>query len=78
MNDREIEALERRIAERERIKKMAQDLAESEKERKAWSNEQEKKAPSITKAYGGGSSAKVRSTGDFSREQNRYNGRYAE
>lgn len=73
-----MEALERRIAERARIKKMVQDLEQSEKERISWTNSQMHKAPSIDKAYGKGSSSKSKSTDNFVKEQRRYNGGYAD
>jgi hypothetical protein len=75
MTDEEIEFFQRESAERKRIKKMVDDLNESEKERKSWSKSQEHKAPSITRSYAGGKTSKVKGTGNFDREQIRYEGK---
>lgn len=55
MNEREYEALERRIEERKRIKAMAEDLAQSRKETSANRKAETKRdGTSIDKAWGGG------------------------
>jgi|Laugrespbdmm15dd_1035085.scaffolds.fasta_scaffold55084_2 hypothetical protein len=75
MTDEEIEFIQRESAERKRIKKMVDDLNESEKERKSWSKSQEHHAPSVNQAYAGGKTSKVKGTGNFDREQITYEGK---
>jgi hypothetical protein len=67
MNDREYEALERRVEERKRIKAMAADLAQSRKETMAHRQaENIRDGTSIEKAWGGsgGSPKRAKIAGD--------------
>jgi hypothetical protein len=75
MTDEEIEFIQRESAERKRIRKMVDDLNQSKKERKSHTFSQMHHAPSVTQAYAGGKTSKVKGTGNFIKEQIRYEGK---